>query len=310
MTVALFTKKLFRKKNVQSTKMSYFLNSFNENIDYQSDDDSIGTLINSPTNSSVSSSSIPWAEENIADNRSEWNKIERIFYGEEELPTEPKTRNEFLEWMELFPHLRVVGKKVPIYYDPSAKEENFVNEILAIDPPIERYNSRSKSSSRKTNTEEIYFSRKSSKSKEDNLSSDLNKFLKISRSPVMTRRQHLSNSQKSNETKVPYFVVPSSSYGKTTLLNRRKFITSISSSEIVPEKDSRFPQNTSLSASMIRMPQILNFKILNRVPQISVKSAVYGVDGNRNRNRTILPSIELKPSTSSTSKRSVGILKN
>lgn len=294
--------------------MSYYLNSLNENIDYQSDDDSIGTLINSPTNSSVSSSSIPWAEENIADNRNEWNKIERIFYGEEEVPTEPKTRNEFLEWMELFPHLRVVGKKVPIYYDPSAKEENVVNEILAIDPPIERYNSRSKSSSRKTNTDEIYFTRKSSKSKEDNLSSDLNKFLKISRSPVMTRRQHLNNSQKSqnNETKVPYFVVPSSSYGKTTLLNRRKFITSISSSEIVPEKVSRFPQNTSLSASMIRMPQILNFKILNRVPQISVKSAVYGVDGNRNRNRTILPSIELKQTTASTSsaKRSASILKN
>lgn len=283
--------------------MSYYLNSFNENIDYQSDDDSIGTLINSPTNSSVSSSSIPWAEENISDNRNEWNKIERIFYGEEELPTESKTRNEFLEWMELFPHLRVVGKKVPIYYDPTAKEENFVNEILAIDPPIERYNSRSKSSSRKTNTDEIYFTRKSSKTKEDNLSSDLNKFLKISRSPVMTRRQHLNNSQKSqsNETKVPYFVVPSSSYGKTTLLNRRRFVTSISSNEIVPEKDSRFPQNTSLSASMIRMPQILNFKILNKVPQICVKSAVYGVDGNRNRNRTILPSIELKQTSASTS---------
>lgn len=288
--------------------MSYYLNSFNENIDYQSDDDSIGTLINSPTNSSVSSSSIPWAEENISDNRNEWNKIERIFYGEEELPTESKTRNEFLEWMELFPHLRVVGKKVPIYYDPTAKEENVVNEILAIDPPIERYNSRSKSSSRKTNTDEIYFTRKSSKTNKDNLSSDLNKFLKISRSPVMTRRQHLNNSQKSqsNETKVPYFVVPSSSYGKTTLLNRRRFVTSISSSDIVPEKDSRFPQNTSLSASMIRMPQILNFKILNRVPQICVKSAVYGVDGNRNRNRTILPSIELKqtPASTSSAKRS------
>lgn len=286
--------------------MSY-LNSLNENIDYQSDDDSIGTLINSPTNSSVSSSaSIPWAKENIADNRNEWNKIERIFYGEEELPTETKTRNEFLEWMELFPHLRIVGNKIPIYYDPSAKEENFVNEILAIDPPIERYNSRSKSSSRKTSTDEIYFTRKSSKLKEDHLSSDLNKFLKISRSPVMARRQHLNNSQKSqcNETKVPYFVVPSSSNGKTSLLNRRKFITSISSNEIVPEKDTRFSLNTSLSASMIRMPQILNFKILNRAPQISVKSAVYGVDGSRNRNRTILPSIE-----PSSSKRSASVFK-
>lgn len=295
--------------------MSY-LHSINNNFDSPSDDDSIGTLINSPTNSSVSSSSIPWAEENIADNRNEWNKIERIFYGEEELPTEPKTRNEFLEWMELFPHLRIVGQKVPIYYDPAAKEEHFINEILAIDPPIERYNSRSKSSSRKTNTDEIYFTRRSSKSKEDNLSSDLNKFLKISRSPVMTRRQHLNNSQKSqsNETKVPYFVVPSSSSGKTTLLNRRKFITSISSNAIVPEKESRVPLNASLSASMIRMPQILNFKILNRVPQMCIKSAVYGGDGSRNRNRTILPSIELKqncnPAASTSSKRSAGILKN
>lgn len=295
--------------------MSY-LYSLNENIDYQSDDDSIGTLINSPTNSSVSSSN-SWAEDNITDNRNEWNKIERIFYGEEELPSEPNTRNEFLEWMELFPHLRIIGSKVPIYYDPNAKEENVVNEILAIDPPIERYNSRCKSSSRKPNTDEIFFTRKSSKSK-DNLSSDLNKFLKISRSPVMTRRQHLNNSQKSqtNETKVPYFVVPSStSSGKTTLLNRRKFITSISSNAILPsEKDTRFSLNTSLSASVIRMPPLLNFKILNRVPQMCIKSAVYG---SRNRNRTILPSIELQktniPSASTSSKqhqRSAGILKN
>jgi hypothetical protein len=43
----------------------------------------------SPTNSlgqQSSIGSIPWAEDAILENKEEWEKIERIFYGEEDLP--------------------------------------------------------------------------------------------------------------------------------------------------------------------------------------------------------------------------------
>jgi hypothetical protein len=41
----------------------------------------------SPTNSQSSSiGSLPWAEDSIFENKEEWEKIERIFYGEEDLP--------------------------------------------------------------------------------------------------------------------------------------------------------------------------------------------------------------------------------
>ncbi|XP_058462866.1 uncharacterized protein LOC131437471 [Malaya genurostris] len=93
----------------------------------------------SPTSSlgRSSTSSIPWAEDAIKQNQLEWERIERMFYGEEELPKESKIREEFLEWMTAFPHLRINGCAIRIQENPAAKPTDpFYEEVLAIDPPF------------------------------------------------------------------------------------------------------------------------------------------------------------------------------
>lgn len=59
-----------------------------------------------------------------------------MFYGEDKLPTDPKLRNEFLDWMTLFPHIRITGEQIPFHFDCCAVpcDVNY-EEIIAIDPP-------------------------------------------------------------------------------------------------------------------------------------------------------------------------------
>ncbi|KXJ82425.1 hypothetical protein RP20_CCG013996 [Aedes albopictus] len=107
------------------------------------DDDDSDTLTElsfsrSPTSSLGRSStgSIPWAEDAVKQNQLEWERIERMFYGEEELPSDSKMREEFLEWMTAFPHVRVLGKAVTIEESPTAKgSDPFHEEVFAADPP-------------------------------------------------------------------------------------------------------------------------------------------------------------------------------
>lgn len=78
------------------------------------DDDTEDTLtnfLNSEESSRDRSStgSLPWAEDAIKQNQQEWERIERIFYGEEPLPNDSETRTEFMDWMTTFPYLRISG---------------------------------------------------------------------------------------------------------------------------------------------------------------------------------------------------------
>lgn len=50
--------------------------------------------------------------------------------------TDEKTREEFLCWMKAFPHLRVVGKKIENLPSRNNSSVEFVEEIIAIDPPL------------------------------------------------------------------------------------------------------------------------------------------------------------------------------
>lgn len=104
------------------------------------DTDESENWFSSPTSTSTngrsSISSIPWAEDAIQQNQDKWEHIERMFYGEEELPSDSKLRNEFLDWMKMFPHIRVTGEQIPFHFDCCAipSDENY-EEIIAIDPP-------------------------------------------------------------------------------------------------------------------------------------------------------------------------------
>lgn len=62
--------------------------------------------------SSNASSTLPWSEDAVAENRRLWQHIEAMLYGEQELPDDadsPALRRELLQWRRHFPHLRIRG---------------------------------------------------------------------------------------------------------------------------------------------------------------------------------------------------------
>ncbi|XP_058117635.1 uncharacterized protein LOC131288099 [Anopheles ziemanni] len=93
------------------------------------------SLTSSQGRSSIGS--IPWAEDAIKQNQTEWERIDRMFYGEEELPSDPKLREEILEWTSVFPFLRLTGKSLSIEESEYVKgNDPFHEEILMVDPPL------------------------------------------------------------------------------------------------------------------------------------------------------------------------------
>lgn len=230
------------------------------------------TLVSSSYSPSISmgrssTESIPWAEDAIRHNQDEWIRIENIFYGEENLPTDIKLREEFLEWMDAFPHLRISGTQAPIYYNHNSKSQHIENqyyeEVIAIDPPRSKYGSK-------------YYSRNPKNSeKMHNLNTDLTKYLKISPSPALKRRAIESSKESLVKQNPPYLFKIPQSHG-VHLLNLKN------------------PQtNLSLSASHVRMPPILNIKIMptfhNTQRTNHVKSAVFG----ELKTRVTLPAIDV-----------------
>lgn len=63
---------------------------------------------------SNASSTLPWAEETVAENRQLWQSIEEMLYGERELPAAGALRAELQQWQRHWPHLRVRGERVPV----------------------------------------------------------------------------------------------------------------------------------------------------------------------------------------------------
>ena len=91
----------------------------------------LSTNASSPRSSTAS---LPFADDLVQQNKLDWEHIERIFYGEEPLPADEKTREELQDWMETFPYLRVVGKQIkPDRFRPDRNPIHH-EEILAMDP--------------------------------------------------------------------------------------------------------------------------------------------------------------------------------
>lgn len=110
----------FWEASTPRQKMSQF-GITDVNLSTGSDDFTEENWFSSPTTSFDGSSvnSIPWAEDVVKQNREEWERIERMFYGEENLPSDVKLRNEIIEWTSRFPHIRVCGQQAPIFFDTS-----------------------------------------------------------------------------------------------------------------------------------------------------------------------------------------------
>ncbi|XP_063705392.1 uncharacterized protein LOC134834592 [Culicoides brevitarsis] len=75
---------------------------------------------NSPDGTSISS--LTWAEDAVRQTQLEWERIERILYGEEPLPKNDKPFcEEVLAWRRFFPELRVLGKAAKFFYSDNLK---------------------------------------------------------------------------------------------------------------------------------------------------------------------------------------------
>uniref|UniRef100_A0A182NCL5 V-type proton ATPase subunit a n=1 Tax=Anopheles dirus TaxID=7168 RepID=A0A182NCL5_9DIPT len=124
----------FGRRNIEERSKSY-----DQTVVSDDDDDESDTLTESLTSSQGRSSigSIPWAEDAIKQNQIEWERIDRMFYGEEDLPSDPKLREEIVEWTSVFPYLRVTGKPIAIVEFVHAKgNDPFHEEMLMVDPPL------------------------------------------------------------------------------------------------------------------------------------------------------------------------------
>lgn len=109
--------------------------------------DTLTNFLNTTASSHRSSNlSLPFAEDahkTIQQNEDEYAFIESIFYGEEPLPADKKTREEFKDWMETFKYLRISGRRC---YQPVAgqchRNPIYHEEIIASDPPLRTTGSR------------------------------------------------------------------------------------------------------------------------------------------------------------------------
>uniref|UniRef100_A0A182K5C3 DUF3719 domain-containing protein n=1 Tax=Anopheles christyi TaxID=43041 RepID=A0A182K5C3_9DIPT len=117
--------------------------SFDQSVISDYDEEESDTLTELSRESLTSSQgrssigSIPWAEDAIKQNQTEWERIDRMFYGEEDLPSDAKLREEILEWTTVFPFLRVTGKPITIVESVDAKgNDPFHEEIFLVDPPL------------------------------------------------------------------------------------------------------------------------------------------------------------------------------
>lgn len=165
-----------------------------------SDDTYEDNWFSSPTSSFDGSSvnSIPWAEDVIKQNQEEWERIERMFYGEEELPgNDEKLRNEIIEWTNRFPHLRIIGEQAAIYFDAMAvSSDPNVEEMFEIHPipQLKSKSARSQTSYRSIEaTSPTRHERQTQNDFNALLERDVEQYLRITSGPVLNRQAKIYN---------------------------------------------------------------------------------------------------------------------
>lgn len=134
--------------------------------------------------------SIPWADDVVNKNQEIWERIERMFYGEEPLPSEDnKLRNEIQQWTAQFPHLRINGTAMPIYSNAmAAPSDPNHDEVLAMHPfyPNERSAVAVRPGERSAAKERLFRSAKDDQ--HELLANDVEKCLRITSGPLLVRR--------------------------------------------------------------------------------------------------------------------------
>lgn len=165
-------------------------------------------LSSSASHDGSSVNSIPWADDVVKQNQELWDRVERMFYGEESLPdNDPKLAQEIREWTTHFPYFRVSGSAMAINarpsiaaaaadvsaastttaesYDAIPSDPHF-EEIFAIHPSPEL--STCKSAAVMCATARPLRPSDSNSMREDQLANDIEKYLRITSGPLLSRR--------------------------------------------------------------------------------------------------------------------------
>lgn len=156
--------------------------------------------------------SIPWADDVVKQNQDLWERVERMFYGEESLPTNDiKLRNEIIEWTNHFAYLRVTGEQMPIYFSNNnviPSDPNY-EEVFAVHPMA--------TSTTKATTTATYVDRRSAISQancpqynrcpddqnDSTLIDDIEKCLRITSGPLLSRRAQNSRTAYGVRSTIP-----------------------------------------------------------------------------------------------------------
>lgn len=134
--------------------------------------------------------SIPWADDVVKQNQELWERVERMFYGEESLPTNDiKLRNEIIEWTNHFQYLRVSGQQLPIDFSANVMTSDpDYEEVLALHPPS--YFGQKSAVSYASQPYDDRSHRFHDDPINGNLADDIEKCMRITSGPLLSRRAH------------------------------------------------------------------------------------------------------------------------
>lgn len=178
------------------------LKKFEINLTSDSDDfiDDYWFLSPSVSNDGSSVNSIPWADDVVKQNQETWERVERMFYGEESLPdNDVKLSNEIREWTKQFPYFRVSGTPMLITAaattdsndsNDTVPSDPYFEEILAIHPHSDVHRSAATVPSTVRTTRQLPFDANSMR--QEQLNNDVEKCLRITSGPLLSRRQQNS----------------------------------------------------------------------------------------------------------------------
>ncbi|CRK91505.1 CLUMA_CG005167, isoform A [Clunio marinus] len=245
-------------------------------------DDSFSSDYNEEFRTNSSSSSIKWSINARKQNEEDWLEIEKILYGEEKLPEDEKTREEFESWRKAFPHLRIVGKKIDLPAKNIRNPFDYVDEIIAIDPPVHKYHSEPfRMLDHELNEKLSIRKARQPSGMNQSRTEDLEKLLRITSSGLTrTQQQQYERPQYSKKVvdRTSTFFIKQNSLGKklSKIQEHKQFEMSPSVVQYSKrELDNKLSYSASSSSRMV--PKV-NVKFLCKKPDViddvkSVKSA-------------------------------------
>lgn len=268
----------------------------------------------SPTASFDGSSvnSIPWADDVVKQNQEIWERVERMFYGEESLPTnDTKLRNEIIEWTHHFLYLRVSGKQMPIYFGENvmANDSNH-EEVLAVHPSA--YFDRKSAVSCVSRPLDDRFNRIHDDPINGNLADDIEKCLRITSGPLLSRRP---NSRSVYAIQSTISSNNADTYFTPTTQHRNKqdpksaFVSVRSNYDVGPQFTRKMYNSIDMerlhsvpySARIIKIPTLrsdpadLSTIATNKPNMIRIKTATLVPVSRPLRNCITLPAINIEP---------------